>query len=113
MSLEAGLISYAALASLALSVRKYRPSQPLPIILPPSTARCSGWLLLALAAIAAILHFGAALGIIAWIGQLCVSGATFVLLLSWRPRLSYMLAVAALAAGMSWMLSKTVFQSAL
>ena len=49
MSLEPGLISYAALASLALSVKKYRPTPPLAFMPLPTMARVTGWLLLAVA----------------------------------------------------------------
>ncbi|SEJ00125.1 Protein of unknown function [Sphingobium sp. AP50] len=100
MSLETGLIGYAALASLALAVKKYRPSPPLPMLPSPSVARWSGWMLLGLAAIVAVLRFGAGLGVVAWIGQLCISGAALVLLMSWRPRLAYGLAVPVAAIGL-------------
>ncbi|WP_298398650.1 DUF3325 family protein [Sphingobium sp.] len=100
MSLETGLIGYAALASLALAVKKYRPAQPLPAMPSMRAARPLGWALLALAAIVAIARFGAGLGVVAWIGQLCIGGAALVLLLSWRPRLAYGLAAPAMATGL-------------
>lgn len=104
MSLESGLIGYAALASLALVVKKYRPFPPLPILPSPSAARWFGWLLLGLAAILATIRFGVEQGIVAWVGQTCISGAALVLLMSWRPHLAYALAVPALAAGMLWVI---------
>lgn len=100
MSLETGLIGYAALASLALAVKKYRPAQPLPAMPSLEVARPLGWALLILAAVVAIARFGAGLGVVAWIGQLCIGGAALVLLLSWRPRLAYGLAVPSAAVGL-------------
>lgn len=96
MPIETGLLSYAALATLSLAVKKHRPKNlsALPHV---TTARLAGWTLLALSALAAILRFGPALGSVAWVGQLCVSGALFVLLLSWRPQVALLLAGPALA----------------
>lgn len=99
MPLETGLLSYAALAALALAVKKHRPRN-LPVLPPANVARLAGWTLLALSALVAMLRFGPALGSVAWVGQLCVSGALFVLLLSWRPRLALGLAGPALAAAL-------------
>lgn len=99
MPLETGLLSYAALATLALAVKKHRPKN-LPLLPSTTIAKVVGWTLLALSAIAAMLRFGPALGSVAWVGQLCVSGALFVLLLSWRPRLALLLAGSALAAAL-------------
>lgn len=97
MSLETGLISYAALASLALVVKKHRPSPPLPAMPSPRTARLTGWLLLAVALVVAMLRVGPEQGIVTWIWQMCVAGAILVLLLSWRSRLALALAAPSLA----------------
>ncbi|NWK97810.1 DUF3325 domain-containing protein [Sphingobium lactosutens] len=96
MSLETGLISYAALVSLALAVKKHRPAPPLPAMPSPRTARLIGWLLLAAALIVAIWRVGPSQGLVAWIWQMCVAGALFVLLQSWRSRLALTLAVPSL-----------------
>lgn len=100
MSLETGLISYAAFASLALAVRKHRPAPPLPVMPSARAARLLGWLLLAIALIVAMLRVGPAQGVVAWIGQMCVAGAILVLLLSWQSRLALMLAVPTLILAM-------------
>ncbi|HUD92374.1 DUF3325 family protein [Sphingobium sp.] len=96
MSLETGLISYAALASLALAVKKHRPSPPLPAMPSPRAARLIGWLLLAAALAVGILRVGPEQGIVAWIWQMCIAGAILVLLLSWRSRMALALAAPAL-----------------
>ncbi|OAN54803.1 DUF3325 family protein [Sphingobium sp. TCM1] len=93
MSLEPGLISYAALASLALSVKKHRPTPPLAFMPSPTMARMTGWLLLAVALLLSLWRFGGPQGVVAWIGQTCVAGAVFVLMLSWRSRAAFTLAV--------------------
>lgn len=104
MPLEPGLISYAALASMALAVKKHRPAPPLPVMPAMETARWIGWMLLALALVAAVLRFGAAQGIVAWIGQMCVAGALLVLMLSWRPRLAFGLGAPALGGALLFIL---------
>lgn len=98
MPLEAGLIGYGAMASLALAAKKHRPTPPLPYMPSPSTARIVGWLLVALSAMAAMLRYGPALGIVAWVGQICVAGALFVLLMSWHARHAFLLGMAGLVA---------------
>lgn len=96
MSLESGLISYAALASLALAVKKHRPAPPLTFMPSPATARITGWLLLAVALFLSIWRFGGPQGVVAWIGQACVAGAVFVLLMAWQSRPAFLLAAVAL-----------------
>lgn len=96
MPYESGLISYAAFASLALATKKHGAS--LAWSAPPSRRLLKGlgWTLLALSAMAAVTRLGAALGLTAWIGQMCVAAPLLVLLLSWRPRLAVILAGVAL-----------------
>lgn len=101
MSLEPGLIAYAALANLAMARKKHRPAPPLPQTALPSVVRGIGILLLLVSAMAAMLRFGAAQGIVAWTGQLCVAGTALVLLMSWRPRAALMLGVPALLAAIA------------
>jgi hypothetical protein len=96
MPLEAGLIGFAGLASLAMARNKQGPS-PLPVTAPPRLCRLIGWGLLLLSAAAAVVRFGFGFGIVAWIGQLCVAGVAAALLLSCAPRLTLALAGAALA----------------
>lgn len=85
MSLEPGVIGFAALACLALAMPKHRV-RLLPNAFPTARgARVLGWLLLAIAAIVAVAHEGPAFGAVAWIGQLSVAAALLVLLMSWRP----------------------------
>lgn len=100
MPFEAGFISYAAFASLTLAMKKHRPSPPLIVMPSPDQARIIGWLLLAVAATLAMWRFGPALGVITWIGQMCVMGGALVLLQSWKPRQALLLAVPALAVGL-------------
>lgn len=97
MSLEAGLIAYAALANIALARKKHRLVPPVQGMLPPSVARSAGIFLLLLSIAVAIVRFGGAQGVVAWTGQLCVAGGIFVLLLSWRARTALMLGTLALA----------------
>lgn len=95
MSVEAGLIGFAALTCLSLAMKKHR-AKVHPGFLPPTlTARVTGGLLLGASAVAAIGTFGVAMGWVAWIGQLSIAGALLVLLMSWRP------AVAPFAAGLA------------
>lgn len=96
MQLDPALISYAGLASLALSVKRHRPVPPLPLMPRSGTARLAGWLLLLAALLVSIRHLGGAQGVVAWIGQTCLAGAALVLLMSWRPRLAFLLAIALL-----------------
>ena len=100
MSLEPGLIGYAALASLALSVKKHRPMPPLAFMPASDTARLTGWLLMAVALFLSVRQFGGAQGVVAWIGQTCLAAIVFVLLGSWRLRHAYIGAVAALILAM-------------
>lgn len=102
MSYESGLIGYAAFASLAMSMKKHS-SLGWSALPPPPILRLLGWTLLALSAAMAVAASGAALGVTAWIGQMCAAAAALVLLLSWRPRVALALAGACLvaAAGLS------------
>lgn len=96
MSLETGLIGFAALASLAVAMKKHRTGPSLPRWFAAPIARVLGWSLLGLSAIVACAGFGVALGMVAWIGQLSVAGVLLILLLSWRPDAVPGAAVAAL-----------------
>lgn len=100
MLLEPGLVSYAALASLALAVKKHRPSPPLAFMPSVETARLGGWTLLGFSILVAIFRFGPEQGTIAWVGQFCVSGAILVLLLSWRPRWALLMAAPAIGTAL-------------
>ena len=102
--LEAGLISYAAFASLTLGMKKHRPSPPLPIMPTSDQSRVAGWVLLGCAVIAAIWRYGPGLGVINWIGQMCIVSALLVLLHSWKPRTALMLAAPALALGLAFII---------
>ncbi|MFZ3006486.1 MAG: DUF3325 family protein [Phenylobacterium sp.] len=97
MPLEPGLIGFAALTSLALTMKKQRSALILPVRLRSGALRALGWALLGLAAAMAVWRFGPGMGVAAWIGQLSVAGAALVLLISWRPALVPGLALAALA----------------
>lgn len=92
MPYESGLISYAAFASLALAMKKHGSSLGWSALPPQRVLRVLGWALLALSAMAAVARMGLALGVTAWIAQMCVAAALLVLMLSWRPRLSAILA---------------------
>lgn len=97
MPLEPGLIGFAGLTSLAMAMKQHGSGLALLAPLPPGVARILGWTLLGLAAAAAVWRFGPGMGVAAWVGQLSVAGAALVLLMSWRPGLAPMLALAALA----------------
>ncbi|MEW5685225.1 MAG: DUF3325 domain-containing protein [Pseudomonadota bacterium] len=97
MSPEAGLISFAALTCLAAAMKKHRTGLTLPAQASPRGVRILGWTLLALAAAVGVRQAGVAMGLTAWIGQLCVAGAILVLVMSWRPALAPALACLALA----------------
>lgn len=96
MPYESGLISYAAFASLALAMKKHGTSLAWSALPSQRVLRILGWALLALSATAAVVRFGAPLGVTTWIGQMCVAAPLLVLLLSWRPRLAAILAGPAL-----------------
>lgn len=95
MSFDTGLISYTALACLALTQTKHRNRAAFP--LSPRTAAILGWALLVVAAAVAIRRLGLSFGLTAWVGQLCVAGVVLVLLMSWRPNYAPPLAGVALA----------------
>jgi len=92
MPYESGLISYAAFASLALAMKKHGSSLGWSALPPPRVLRMLGWALLALSAMAAVARLGLALGVTAWFAQMCVAAPLLVLVLSWRPKLSAILA---------------------
>ena len=92
MPYESGLISYAALASLALAVKKHGSSLGWSSLPAPRVLRVLGWTLLVLSAAVAMVRLGPPLGVTSWIGQMCVAAPLLVLLLSWRPRLAATLA---------------------
>jgi hypothetical protein len=100
MPLEAGLIGFAGLASLAMAKNKQGRS-PLSVMASPRLCRLIGWGLLILSAAAAVFRFGFGFGIVAWIGQLCLAGVASALLFSCAPRLTLALAGAALAIGIA------------
>ncbi|WP_161495005.1 DUF3325 domain-containing protein [Caulobacter sp. BP25] len=79
---ESGLISYAAFASLALAVKKHGSSLGWSALPPQRVLRVLGWVLLALSAMAPVARLGLALGVTAWIAQMCVAAALLVLMLS-------------------------------
>lgn len=96
MPLEAGLIAYTALTSLAMVDKRRHPKPALRFVPPFDHARLAGIALMALSFLAAIYRFGIGQGVVAWIGQLSIAAVAFVLLLSWRPRIAVLLAMAAL-----------------
>jgi hypothetical protein len=98
MPLESALIGYAAWASLAIAYKRGLPQTPPRITPPPRTAMISGYVLLALSAITAIVRFGPPIGVVAWLAELSAAGALIIVILSWRPKLALALAVPALAA---------------
>jgi hypothetical protein len=85
MSLEAGVVSFAALTCLALAMPKHRTKMASGALPPPRAARILGWALLAVALATAVARFGPAFGVVAWIGQISIAGALLALLMSWRP----------------------------
>lgn len=101
MPLEPGLIGYAALASLSLVQKKHRHAPMQSLIPTPRTAYMAGIALLLLSLMLAMLRSGGGLGVVGWIGQLCVAGTILVLLMSWRPRVALLLALGALGAGLA------------
>lgn len=100
MPLEPLLAAYAGLASLAQATKRHRIALPEGVLSAPAVARAIGVGLLALSLVLAIARFGAAIGPVAWTGQLCLAGGTLVLLMSWRPRLALALALPALAGAL-------------
>lgn len=102
MAFEPGLIGYAALASLALAVRKRRAVTPLRWVPSVRIAKVMGWFLLGVSGITAALRFGPSLGPVAWAAQLCIAGLLLVLLMSWNERFAFVLAGISVA-GSSWL----------
>ena len=96
MPYESGLISFAAFACLAMAMKKHRSGLE-PLVLPSEgVLRVLGWVLLALSAAVALARLGWALGVVTWVGQMCVAAPLLVLLLSWRPKAATALAGAGL-----------------
>lgn len=87
MPLDAALFAYAGLAGLALGTHQHR-RVALPVIgtVEPRTAKLAGGALMALSILAAMLGYGAAQGIVAWVGLLSIAGVCLVLLLSRWPQ---------------------------
>jgi hypothetical protein len=98
MSLEPGLIGFAGLTSLSLTMKKHRGALPPPARLTPGRARVLGWVLIAASVALACAGFGVGMGIVAWIGQLSVAGVLLILVMSWRPNWAPAAAILALAA---------------
>lgn len=96
MPYESGLIGYAAFTSLALAMKKHGSGLAWTSVPSRQALRLLGWILLALSAVLAVAPLGPALGVTAWIGQMCLAALFLVLLLSWRPRLAVLLAAASL-----------------
>ena len=96
MPFEPLLAGYAGFVSLALAMKKHRPADLATRLPPPPLARALGWALLALSLGLAFWRLGTAVGPVAWTGQLCLAGAAFVLLQSWKPRAALALAPLAL-----------------
>lgn len=92
MRLEPALLSYAALACVALSTHRLRRDAALKGLPPAATLRASAFVLLILAAWRAVHDFGPYQGPVAFIGMVSIAGLPLVLLLSRWPR-------AALATG--------------
>lgn len=92
MPYESGLIGYAAFASLAMAMKKHGSSLAWSGLPSRRALRVLGWTLLAFSAVVAVAQLGPALGVTAWIGQMCIAAPFLVLLLSWRPRLATILA---------------------
>lgn len=92
MPYESGLIGYAAFTSLALAMKKSGPGMAWSGRPSRRALRILGWTLLAVSAVVAVAQLGLALGVTAWIGQMCLAAPFLVLLLSWRPRLATALA---------------------
>lgn len=92
MPYESGLIGYAAFASLALAMKKHGDSLAWSFLPSQRVLQVLGWALLALSATVAVVRLGAPLGVTTWIGQMGVAAPLLALLLSWRPKLSAILA---------------------
>ncbi len=101
MSLEPGLIGYAAMACFALSQKKHRPAPPMRLMPSPTVARRIGLLLLFASAMVALIRQGIAAGPVLWIGGLSVGGAILVLLMSWQRRIAISLGVWSLLAALA------------
>lgn len=66
--------------------------------------RIAGWLLLALALWPCVLAWGAAVGVVLWLGWLALAGLLLVLVLPYRPRSAALLAALALLGSLPLLL---------
>lgn len=97
MPFEAGLAAYAGFAGIAAAMSRHRP-RPGRIPLPhPPYARGFGATLLALALLLAVRRFGLEHGLVVGVVQICLAAVMLVLLMSWRPRAAFALALPAFA----------------
>jgi hypothetical protein len=101
MPYESGLIGYAALASLALAMKKHGSGLAWNGLPSRRVLQVLGWTLLAFSAVVAVAQLGLAMGVTVWTGQMCVAAPLLVLLLSWRPQLAAILAGASLICALS------------
>ena len=74
----------------------------------PFGAKAIGVLLLALSIIVAFQGFGLALGVVTWIGQICIAGAVLVLLMSWHFHFALRLGMVALLASSALPLASVI-----
>lgn len=88
MRLEPALLSYAALASLALSTHRLRRDVAVERLPTVATLRTFAVVLLVLAAWRAVHDFGPYQGPVAFIGMVSIAGLPLVLLLSRWPRVA-------------------------
>lgn len=96
MPFEAGLVAYAGFAGMAAGMGRHRPRSgriPLPH---PQHSRAVGAALLGFAILLAVRRFGTEQGIVVGVVQICLAAGLLVLLMSWRPRTAFALALPAL-----------------
>ena len=91
MTLEPGLIGYAALASLAFAMRSRSAAPSARGLLTSHAVRAAGWFLLAISAMMAVARLGWGLGMVVWTGQVSATALLLALLLSWRPAIGFAL----------------------
>lgn len=102
----AGSLCYAGLSGLCLAMdRHHRQVWTGKAPAAQRGLRLAGWLLLALALWPCILAWGAAVGVVLWLGWLAVGGLLLVLLLPYRPRAAALLAALALLGSLPLLLS--------
>lgn len=98
MPFEAGLFAYAGLAGMAAAMSRHRPRpgrMPLPH---PRLARAIGATLLVFSMLAAMRRFGPSQGIIVGVAQICLAAGLLVLVMSWRQKVAFALALPSAAA---------------